>query len=210
MACLALEKHIIKVCLRFWGKPFNVVADDSKGCGCIWLCCTSRWEGKLLYTSKTFICAKGTRIAQSLVQLLIQYYHNTHRQPHLIITRTLTNIAGNSQNIISKYHCLSFHSMLISFFSSCSRPPPFPLKTTLAAVQLTAMVTVLKAARGGRRQPNPQDKAITFTTSATHSSPREQEVLAPPLSKNKIWHLLAYSVHPTFITRFSPPLLILL
>lgn len=38
------------------------------------------------------------------------------------------------------------------------------------------MVTVLKAARGGTHHPNPQDKAITSKTSATHSSPAEQEV----------------------------------
>lgn len=38
------------------------------------------------------------------------------------------------------------------------------------------MVTVLKAARGGTHQPNPQGKAITFKTSVTHSSPAEQEV----------------------------------
>lgn len=60
--------------------------------------------------------------------------------------------------------------MLIStfFVLQCTTSPmSLRLKRAPTAVPLTAMLTVLKAARGGTHHTNTQDKAITLKTSAT-------------------------------------------
>lgn len=102
-----------------------------------------------------------------------------------------------------------FSSWFSRLSSSNNWATPFSPDTTRTAVPLTATVTVLRAARGGKRHTNPKDKAITSKTYGTHCPPEETEVCykstelpaPPPLSQNKSWCLL-HPAHLRFITLF--------
>ena len=62
-----------------------------------------------------------------------------------------------------------------------------PLKRAVTAVPLTAMVTGLKAARGGTHRPNPQDEAVTFQPPATRPF-YAGRAGRPTTNSNNFWH----------------------
>lgn len=89
----------------------------------------------------------------------------THKKLHLIISQCWNNQLGSwnikTANTIAGMFLLWLFS---SFFFNLVMDQLLFLLRPPTAVPLTATATVLRAARGGRRHTNPEDKAITSKT----------------------------------------------